>query len=126
MEQAQSSYAKLILRAGLSFVFLWFGFTQLFDQSAWVALIPKGILAATGLQAEVFVIINGAFEICMAALLVFGIRTRVVAGLLALHLIAIIGDLGLTAIAVRDVGLIFALIAVILHGTDAYSLEQKK
>lgn len=126
MEQSsKQEYAKLVLRAGIAFVFLWFGFTQLFDQSAWVSLIPKSILSITGMSAELFVIINAVFEICMAGLLVFGIKTRFVAALLALHMLAIVGDLGLSAIAIRDIGIVFALITIVLHGTDAYSLEQK-
>ena len=69
----KQKYAPVIIRVGLSFVFLWFGLTQLFDQSAWVSFIPEGITKLTGISAETFVIFNGIFEVFFASLLAFGI-----------------------------------------------------
>lgn len=111
-------YAPTILRLGLVFVFIWFGLTQLLDQSMWTSLIPTGLTKATGINAETFVIINGTFEVFMAVLLAFGIRVRLVAALLFLHMFAIIGDLGLNAIAIRDIGLMLALLSVSFYGPD--------
>lgn len=116
-------YAQLILRAGLSFVFLWFGLNQILDQSMWVSLIPSRIVSLSGLSAETIVIFNGAFEVVMAVLLVLGIRVRVVAILLVLHMFTIVWDLGLSAIAVRDIGLMFALLSVAFAGPDDYCLR---
>ena len=116
-------YAQLILRAGLSFVFLWFGLNQTLDQSMWVSLIPDSIVSLTGLSAKTIVICNGVFEVVMAILLVLGIRVRVVALLLVLHMFTIIWDLGLNAIAVRDIGLMFALLSVAFAGPDDYCLR---
>jgi uncharacterized membrane protein YphA (DoxX/SURF4 family) len=119
-------YAALILRQGLAFTFLWFGLTQLFDQSMWVSFIPDALVKATNISPEIFVILNGVFEVFMATLLAFGIRTRVVASLLFVHMFAIIGDLGLTAIAVRDIGLMFALLASAFFGLDDFSVTETK
>ncbi|MEK7228242.1 MAG: DoxX family membrane protein, partial [Patescibacteria group bacterium] len=74
--------------------------------------------------AETFVIVNGIFEIFMASLLAFGMYTRPVAGLLFLHMFAIIADVGLSPIGIRDIGLMFALLSVTLFGQDEYSLKR--
>ncbi len=116
-------YSSLILRAGLSFVFLWFGFNQIMDQSSWTSLIPSFVTGLTGLTAKTVVIFNGVFEVVMAVLLVLGVRVRIVASLLFLHMVAIIGDLGLNAIAVRDIGLMFALLSIAFTGQDQYCLR---
>ena len=116
-------YAPVVLRVGLAFVFLWFGMTQLFDQSVWVSFIPKAITSVTGLSAETFVIINGVFEVFMASLLAFGIYTRWVGALLFLHMFAIIADVGLSPIGIRDVGLMVALLSITFQGGDDYSLK---
>lgn len=116
-------YAPVALRLGLAFVFIWFGLNQLIDQSMWVSLIPAGLLKITGLSAPTFVILNGVFEVFMASLLAFGIRIRIVGTLLFLHMLAIVGDVGLSAIGVRDIGIMFGLLSVALQGSDIYSAE---
>lgn len=119
----KQKYAPVIIRVGLSFVFIWFGLTQLFDQSAWVSFIPEGITKLTGISAETFVIFNGIFEVFFASLLAFGIWTRLVAFLLFLHMFAIIADVGLSPIGIRDIGLMFALLSVAFFGSDEYSIS---
>jgi uncharacterized membrane protein YphA (DoxX/SURF4 family) len=116
-------FAPTVLRLGLVMVFIWFGTNQLLSQAMWVGLIPKSVVSMSGLSAVTIVIINGVFELCMATLLAFGIKIRIVATLLAIHLLTIIGDLGLTAVAVRDIGLFFAMISVVLQGADEYSYD---
>lgn len=118
-------FAPTILRLGLAMVFIWFGANQLLNPTMWVGLIPKPLISATGISASTFVLINGVFEICFAALLAFGIWIRLIASLLFLHLLAIIGDLGLTAVGVRDVGLALAMLSVALHGADEYSYDKE-
>lgn len=119
-----SDCAPVVLRYGLVFVFVWFGISQLVDQARWVSLIPEFVTEMTGLSASTFVIINGSFEILAAILLAFGIQIRIVAGLLALHMFTIVIDLGLTAVGVRDIGLVFACLSVALHGADKYSFDK--
>ncbi len=114
-------YAPVVLRLGIGFVFLWFGFSQLHDQDMWLSLIPDSLIALTGISAKAMVIGNGIFEIVFATLMVCGIWVRYAALLLALHLIGIIGAVGLNAIGIRDVGLMLATFAIALHGCDQYS-----
>lgn len=120
------NFAPALLRLGLAMVFIWFGTNQLLDQAMWVKLIPEQVVSITGLSPETIVIMNGAFEILMAVLLSFGIWVRLVAILLSVHLLMIIGDLGLTAVGVRDVGLLLAMLSVFLHGSDDYSYDKPK
>ena len=58
-----------------------------------------------------------------ASLLAFGIWTRCVASLLFLHMFAIIADVGLSPIGIRDIGLMFALLSVAFFGSDEYSIS---
>ena len=118
-------YAPVIIRLGLAIVFLWFGFTQLFDQSMWLSLIPSSLVNATGISAKTFVIFNGIFEVGMASMLALGIRIRIVAALLFMHLIVIIGDVGINPIGVRDIGLTLGLLAIALHGADSHSHDRE-
>ncbi len=116
--------APVILRIGISLVFLWFGWQQLSDASAWAGLIPKWYLDLTGLSASILVLINGIFEIVLGTLLLLGIFTKVAAFLLMLHMLHITYTVGYNGIGVRDFGLSLATIAIWLHGRDTWCLER--
>ena len=122
--QHYSLFAPVILRLGLVFVFVWFGLNQLLFPSRWVSYIPQWILSLTGQSAVTFVYANALFELMSATLLALGSRTRIVASLLAFHMFTIVFVVGFTAAGVRDIGLVFALISVALHGPDMYSLDK--
>ena len=68
-----------------------------------------------GFNAVTFVYLNGAAEILLGSLLALGIFLRLVASLLFLHMIAIIIEVGLTPIGVRDIGLAGALLFLALY-----------
>lgn len=119
-----SSYAPVVVRLGLTFVFIWFGASQIMNQAMWTSLIPSYATDLTGLSASTVVLINGIFEIVLSVLLAFGIRIRIVATLLALHLIGIIGTVGLNGVGIRDIGLMLAMFSVALHGADVYSFDK--
>lgn len=117
-------YAPVVVRLGLTFVFVWFGASQIFSQTMWTSLIPSYATEFTGLSAATLVLSNGIMEVVLAVLLAFGIRIRIVATLLALHLIGIIGTVGLNAVGIRDIGLTIAMFSVALHGADEYSFDK--
>ena len=118
------TYAPVVLRIGIALVFMWFGYHQLVNQAMWISLIPHWAIAITGMSAGTLVIANGVFEVLMSLLLIFGYRLRTVGILLSLHLLMIICDIGLSAIGVRDAGLLFATIAIALYGADAHSVDR--
>ena len=110
----QQEIGLLILRYGLAAMFLWFGFSQLFDSVNWVSWVPEWASDLLGIPPAMIVLANGTFEVVTGALLAAGIFVRPVAVLLALHLALITVEIGLTPIGVRDFGLTVATTALAL------------
>ncbi len=117
-------FAPVVVRLGLAMVFVWFGLNQLTNTTEWLSFIPLWVTNLTGITANTFVLVNGAAEILLAILLAVGIQIRVVAGLLCIHMFMIVLDVGLNAVGVRDVGLMFGLLSVGFHGKDLYSFDK--
>lgn len=118
-----NKYSNLILRIGISSVFLWFGINQLVDQSYFLGYLPDFILNSP--YQLILVKLNGLFEIILGLFLLLGLFTRIVSFILFLHLLAIIYSLGYNDIAIRDFGLAVATLAIFLHGKDDFSLDSK-
>jgi uncharacterized membrane protein YphA (DoxX/SURF4 family) len=117
--------APIVIRIAMSLVFLWFSWQQFSDATAWVGLIPAWLTNLTGMAATTIVKLNATFELIFGLALLAGYFTRTVAILLALHLLTIVIDLGYNGIAVRDVGLMFAMVSVFLYGADRWSLDAR-
>lgn len=103
-----------VLRLALASVFLWFGFSQLFNSLAWVGIVPEWAVNLLHMPPAFIVLGNGLLEVVLGSLLALNILTRYVALVLALHLFVIAFELGLTAIGVRDFGLSFATLSIFL------------
>jgi len=116
-------FAPIILRYGIGLVYLWFGISQLLNPANFVGYLPDFIFNSS--YATTFVLINAVFEIIASILLISGIFTRIVAILLALHLLAITIDVGYGEIGVRDFGLTIATITIFLWGEDEWCMEKK-
>lgn len=104
----------LLLRLGLSAVFLWFGFNQLFNPEAWTRIVPDYATNLLGVSAATIVLANGIIEVVLGSLLALGLWVRVVAFILALHLIPITLEMGFGATGARDFGLVLAVFALSL------------
>lgn len=102
----------IILRIGLAIVFLWFGFSQLFDGISWVYLVPEWASNLLHIPPAMIVLANGLVEVILGALLAMGFFVRPVALLLALHLALITIDMGFSATGVRDFGLTVATLSL--------------
>lgn len=100
-----------LLRLGLAFVFLWFGFSQLMDSLKWVTIVPQWAVDFIHLPPAMIVMANGLFEIVLGSLLALGFFVRIISFVLALHLLVIAFDFGFTATGVRDLGLVVATFA---------------
>jgi uncharacterized membrane protein YphA (DoxX/SURF4 family) len=122
MEKAKS-YAPTILRIGMAFIFLWFGFNQITDPTAWFGFVPDSAATITHLSIANLVFLNGLFEIIAGTALLFGLFTRLAAGLLFLHILDIAFIVGLDSIGVRDLGLSVATFVVFLNGMDRATLD---
>ena len=104
-----------VLRFGLAGVFLWFGISQLSDVSAWAGIVPEWATNISGMSAERIVFLNGIFEVVMGGLLLLGFFIRIVALVLALHLVPIALQFGLQeATGIRDLGLALATLSLAL------------
>ena len=101
-----------ILRFGLATLFLWFGFSQLFDGKDWVSWVPQWAVQLIHLPPAMIVLLNGALEVVGGALLAMDLLVAPVALILALHLLVIAVEIGITAIGVRDFGLMCATFAL--------------
>ena len=124
LNKAGKKYAPILVRYALSFVFLWFGLSQLADQASFLGYLPQWTYHLP-IAPSTFVLLNGAFETLLGVLLACGLFTRAAALLLGLHLVGIAVSLGYNDIAIRDVGLALATLAIFLQGSDDWCLERR-
>ncbi len=103
-----------VLRLGIASLFLWFGFSQLFNGIDWVSWVPEWAVNTLNLPPAMIVLLNGAVEVVLGSLLALGLFVRPAAILLGLHLLIITIEIGATAIGVRDFGLTAATFALAL------------
>ncbi|MBX4196667.1 DoxX family protein [Candidatus Pacearchaeota archaeon] len=116
-------YAPIILRVGISLVFLWFGSQQLLHASDWTTYLP-GWVNSLPLQPTTFVLANGIFEIIFGLMLILGLFTRFTAALLAIHMLGIVSSIGYNDVAIRDFGLFMACVAIFFYGPDEWCLKK--
>jgi uncharacterized membrane protein YphA (DoxX/SURF4 family) len=119
-------YAASALRYGMSAVILWFSIQQFLHTSAWIGYIPDSVLAITHWSASSLVLCNATFEFILGILLVFGWQTRIIALLLALHLLDITWVVGYGEIGARDFGLFIATLVVCMNGSDILCITINK
>lgn len=116
------NFAHIIVRTGMSLVFLWFGVSQLMNPSAWTGFLPD-FTKSLPVSSEQLILANGFFEIIFGTLLLIGLFTRISALLLGLHLGAIASTLGFTSLGVRDFGLTLATLSIFFSGADSCTLD---
>jgi len=117
------NWAQIVLRIGLGLVVIYFGSQQLMDPVSWVSYLPSWTASLPFGQTS-FIYLNGWFELVFGILLIAGFYTRIVSGLLALHLASIVFTIGYNEIGVRDFGLTVALASIALYGPSAWSLDE--
>jgi len=107
-------WGLLALRLGLAALYLWFGFSQLFDSVNWVSWVPEWAVNLLHISPAMIVFLNGMLEVTLGSLLALGFFVRPTALVLAAHLAIITLDIGFTAIGVRDFALTMATLALAL------------
>ncbi len=115
--------SRIVLRWSWALLFVWFGTQQLWYPSQWTTFLP----AWTGyfpIPAEMLIQLNGWMEVCLAALLLLGCFTRIVATVLAVHLAGIAATVG-GAIGVRDAALAAVGVSLALSEPDEWTLDRK-
>jgi uncharacterized membrane protein YphA (DoxX/SURF4 family) len=104
-----------ILRLGLAVVFLYFGISQILDQSKWVYFVPDRffIFYINEVLKSKLVFINGIFDTLIALSLILGFFIKIFSLLGFIHLFSItIFSLGFEPSGIRDLGLAFAMLSL--------------
>ncbi len=116
-------YSSLILRIGIGLVIIWFGTQQLINPASWYGFLPTWTNNIP-VSHTAFIYLNGWFEVCFGILLILGLYTKIVAGLLTLHLLGIVFSVGYSPIGVRDFGLTIALLSIFLSEENWFSMHK--
>ena len=117
-------YSNILLRIGLSIVFLWFGISQVLNPSDWVIYMPSW-LSFDQVSSSSVIFFNGVLKIIFGGFLLIGFFTRTSAAILVLNLLVVLFSIGYNEIAVRDFGLFIATICILLNGPDKYCIHNK-
>jgi hypothetical protein len=106
----------VVLIIGLAFVFGYFGIDKLITPLVWIGWIPLWMEGLLGMTRETWLSIIGIGEIFLAVLLLIPhlLVRKVAAALSTLHLLGILTQTGWNDVAVRDIGLLAAAVALFL------------
>ena len=116
--------APVVLRITLALVFLYFGFSQVYNPDNWTSFVPEFAILP-GITANNLVIFNGFLELVCGSFLIMGLYVRLSSLIMAIHLFGITLSIGFTPLGVRDFGLAFATLALYLFGPDNYTVDYK-
>jgi len=111
-----SSAARWCLILGLAYVFAFFGIGKIIHPLLWIQWIPAWFEGALGMTRETWLTIFGWVEILLAAALLIPKTKvqRIVAALIAVHLVGVLSQTGLfNDIGIRDTGLFFMALALV-------------
>lgn len=108
--------ARNILILAFVLVFGTFGVWKFINPIQWIGWIPLWFDGIFGSSREVLLKVFGTFEVTLALLLIIPIRRvrQVTVIFIILHLIAVITQVGWNDVGVRDTGLVFAALALLL------------
>jgi len=124
MVHFNKEYTPILVRYGTGIVFFLFGLSQITTQENWLAWFPSWI-ESFGVELTTVILITGIFNLIIGGLLLLGLFTRLAALLGILHLVGVITTIGYNDIAIRDFGLLLALIGVLFYGADKWCLDLK-
>lgn len=83
-------------------------------------------MSIPNLPVHIVVMGNGVFETMFGIMLLLGAFTRISSLLLSIHLFFIAISLGYNDLAIRDMGLTVATVAVFLNGPDRLCLDNRE
>lgn len=112
MKITREEFGIYLLRFGLASVFLYFGFSQLFNSLNFVSIVPDWASNFLHLPPAMIVLGNGTLEVVLGSMLAIGFFVRIVSFVLAIHLLFIAFSFGLSETGVRDLGITIATFAL--------------
>ncbi len=97
-------------------VFGYFGIDKFLNPVLWTGFLPLWMDGALGMPKEIWILVVGATEILMALMLLIPVSAirHLGAGLMVLHLIAVLQQVGWNDIGARDTALMLAAAALFL------------
>lgn len=114
-----SRFAPLSLRLGIATVFLYAAISSTLSPKEWIGYLPA--LLTDNLPAETVLRVFSVYELILVVWLLSGVYVRYAALICAATLAGIVvSNFSLLAISFRDIGLIFAALAL------AFTPERKK
>lgn len=110
MRYGRYGYAHLLMRISLGLVFIWIGIDILRTPDAWIGFLPATL--PLGLDRTLALKLNGALDLGLGLMLLWGHWPKLAALLAGLHLAGIIVVHGIDAVIIRDVGLLGTALAL--------------
>lgn len=106
--------ARWVLIAGLAFVFMYSGVDKFIRPLVWIGWMPAWLDGTLGMDKNLWMQIAAGAEILIGAMLVFPVYNIQRFGALpaVIHLCFILTQTGWNDIAVRDIGLLAAAVAL--------------
>lgn len=115
-----SKYSPLVLRIAIGFVFIWFGWSSIFQTDMWVRLVPEWATAL--LSAAALVKIHGVVELVFGVFVVVGVYTRISALILflsILHTVFLVSG----PTQARDISITIATLALAIYKKPVLSQQ---
>jgi len=125
MKTAKQDLGLLILRIGLGGVFLWFGIDKFIKPMPWTQWIPPWFSAILPISVVLFIYLLGVFETVVGLMMFTGFYTKLGAGLASALLVGIIVSTGYNEIMIRDAGLLFLALGIVMLGSGRWSIDEK-
>jgi uncharacterized membrane protein YphA (DoxX/SURF4 family) len=109
-----SRFAPLLIRIGLAVVFIYAAVSSTLSPDEWVGYLPPVLTAL--FPADILLKVFSVYELILAVWLLSGVCVRYAGLLAALTLTGIVvSNFSLFAISFRDIGLIFAALALVVY-----------
>lgn len=105
----------LILRVGLAVTFFWIGVLIISEPEAWGAFIKPWALKILPIPIKEVMVGTAYLDMAIGLSFLFKSLTPLAAAAGAIHLTIVLVTSGITEITVRDIGLLAALLALVVH-----------
>lgn len=103
------------VRLAVGGVFLWFGLDKFIHPEIWFGWVPGWIWPLLPFGPTTFMMLNGAFETAIGALLIVGRFVRLASFAATAFLISITVMLGVNEVTIRDGVILGGCVALIIH-----------